>query len=91
MSLQKVQSLEAYYLANLCAEQALMNLKENVNYPGGESFNIQEGHCIILPVEGRWTIKVSANSSNHVRKMKITISEVNPKIIINSWEEVADF
>lgn len=91
MSLQKIQSSEAYYLANLCAEQALMKLKENRDYPGGETINAQKGQCTILPVEGKWIIKVSATSSNQVKKMIIVIDKISPKMIINSWEEVADF
>ncbi len=91
MSLQNVQSSEAYYLTNLCAEQALMKLKENRDYPGAETINVQEGQCTILPVEGRWIIKVSATSSDQVKKMVIVINKISPKMIINSWEEVADF
>lgn len=91
MSLQEVQSSGSYYLVNLCAEQALMKLKENRHYSGGETVNIQEGQCTILPIEGRWKIKLSATSSNQVKKMVIIVEEINPRMIINSWEEVADF
>ena len=91
MSLQEVQSSESYYLASLCAEQALMKLKENRTYPGGEIVDAQDGQCLILPIEGRWTIKVSATSSNQVKKMVILVEEINPRMIISSWEEVADF
>jgi hypothetical protein len=91
MSLQKFQSSEAYYLANLCAEQGLMKLKENRSYLGGETLNIQERQCTILPIEGNWTIKVSATSSNQFKKMVIIVEEINPRMIISSWEEVVDF
>jgi hypothetical protein len=91
MSLQEIQSSENYYLASLCAEQALMELKENRNYSGGETLDTQEGQCTILPIEGRWTIKVSATSSNQVKKMIIVVGEINPRMIISSWEEVANF
>ena len=91
MSLQEVQSSESYYLVNLCAEQALMKLKENRGYPGGETINIQEGQCTILPIEGGWKIKLSATSSNQVKKMVIVVEEINPRMIISSWEEVANF
>jgi Tfp pilus assembly protein PilV len=91
MSLQEVQSAENYYLASLCAEQALMKLKENRDYSGGETIDMQEGQCTILPIEGRWVIKVSATSSNQVKKMIIVVEEINPRIIISSWGEVADF
>lgn len=91
MSLQKNQSSKSYYLSNLCAEQALMKLKENNNYSGNETINTEEGECTILPIEGSWTIKLSAISSNQVRKMKIVVGKIDPKMIIDTWQEVGDF
>ncbi len=91
MGLQNNQSSQAYYLANLCAEQALMRLKENSSYHGDESIAIENGSCTILPIEDRWVIKVSGSFFNQVKKMKIVVSKLHPKLIINSWQEVADF
>ena len=91
MSLQKSQSSQAYYLANLCVENALMRLKENSSYLGDETINIENGSCHILPIEGNWTVKISANFQNQVRKIVIMISQISPEIIIDSWQEVADF
>lgn len=91
MGFQKSQSARAYYLANLCAEQALMKLKEDINYPGDEEIEEGEGNCQILPIEGNWIIKVIGNFQNQVRKMKIVVSQVNPEMVIDSWREVAEF
>jgi hypothetical protein len=91
MGLKKSQSSQAYYLANLCAEDALMKLKEDINYSGNETIEIEGGSCQILPIEGKWTIKTISNFQNQVKKIKIIISQVNPKMIISSWQEVADF
>jgi Tfp pilus assembly protein PilV len=91
MELQKSQSLQSYYLANLCAEHSLMRLKENMSYNGDELINLAEGTCRILPIEGKWTLKVSASSSGQVKKMKIIVSQIRPKISIDSWQEVAEF
>ena len=91
MSLDKVKSSQAYFLANLCAEQALMELKENLNYLGNETVSVDDGNCQILQVEGQWIVKTEGNFQDDVRKMRISISQVNPKIIIDSWQEVADF
>jgi hypothetical protein len=91
MSLQKNQSSSAYYLANLCAEHSLMQLKGNIGYNGNESITITEGSCQILPIEGNWTLKIIASSSQQFKKMKIVVSQADPKIIINSWNEVAEF
>lgn len=91
MSLQKNQSSQAHYLANLCAEEALMKLKEDINYQGNEVFIFEQGSCQILSIEGSWTIKVLADCSNQIKKLKIVVSQVNPKTEISSWQEVPDF
>ena len=91
MGLKKFQSSQAYFLANLCAEQALMKLKEDINYPGNETIEIGGGSCQILPIEGNWLVKTSGNFQNQIKKMKIIVSQVNPEMIIESWQEVADF
>lgn len=90
MSLQKSQSSQAYYLANLCAEEALMKLKNDIDYSGEVLNDIENGSCIIL-VEGNWIVKVSANFSNQTKKIKIIIGQINPQMIISSWQGVADF
>jgi len=91
MGFKKTQSSQAYFLANLCAEQALMELKEDINYQGPDTINIDNGNCQILQIEGQWIIKTIGNTKNDVKKMRISVSQVNPKIIIDSWQEVADF
>lgn len=91
MGFQKNLFSRAYYLANLCAEDALMKLKENSNYLGNETINIGDDSCTILAIEGNWTIKVSGLSSNQVKKIKIVVSQINPKMVVDSWQEVADF
>lgn len=91
MSLEKIYSLKAYYLANLCAEEALMKLKENVNYSGNETISAEGGSCQILPIEGNWIIKVIGNFQNQIKKVKIVVSQVNPEMEIQSWQEVSEF
>jgi len=91
MGLEKSFSSRAYYLANLCAEDALIELKENINYQGNKTIGIEGGNCQILPIEGNWTVKTIGNFQNQIKKMKIVISQVNPQMVIQSWEEVADF
>jgi len=91
MGLQKSQSSQAFYLANLCAEEALMRLKEDSNYTGNETLNIENGNCQILPIEGNWTIKTVGNFQNQIKKIKIIVSQINPQTVITSWQEVPEF
>ena len=91
MALQKSHSSKSYYLANLCAEETFMRLKEDSNYQGNETMSIGDGNCTILPIEGSWTVKVSAVFFGQTKKMEIKVSQINPFLIINSWQEVGDF
>lgn len=95
MGLQKSQSSQSFYLATLCAEDALMKLKDNLGYPGNETLSIDNGTCDILSVEGSGNqnriIKTTGTYFNQTRKIKITINKVNPKTSIGSWQEVVDF
>jgi predicted chitinase len=91
MALENFQSSKAYFLSNLCAEQALMKLKENSNYSGNETINIENGSCQILPIEGQWIVKTTGNFQNQIKKIRISISQVNPGMVIDSWQEVASF
>ena len=95
MGLQKINSSKAFALTNLCAENALMNLKEDLSYSGNETSNIYDGSCTIYLIEGSGNndriVKVEGVFLNQKRRIKIDISEVNPTMIINSWQEVSTF
>lgn len=91
MGLQKSQSSQAYYLANLCAEEALMTLKESGNYSEPVTITLENGSCTIFPIAGTGTLKVSGTAANQIKKMKIVIGQINPEMVIESWQEVADF
>jgi len=95
MSVKSSNADKAFYLANLCAEEALMSLKEDDSYTGNISINEGEGFCQILPVEGignnNRVVKTFGTVYNQVRRVKIEITQINPQMIINSWEEVTNF
>ena len=95
MGLQKSQSSEAFYLAILCAEDALMSLKENLDYYGEETLTIGQGNCTILQVKGSGNkdrvVETTGTIYNQTRKIKIEIGRVDPKMEIDSWREVVDF
>ncbi|TSC75291.1 MAG: hypothetical protein G01um101430_498 [Parcubacteria group bacterium Gr01-1014_30] len=91
MSLQKNKSSQAHYLVTACVEEALMRLKNNINYPGNEIISLAEGSCQVLPIVGNWTLRVSADYANQVKKVRVIINQVNPSMEISSWQEVADF
>ena len=95
MGLQKNQSARAFYLATLCAEDALMKLKDDLDYSGDETLIVDEGSCAILPIEGNGNqdrvVKVSGIIYNQTRRIRIEITKVNPLMEISSWQEVVSF
>ena len=95
MGLIEDQSTQSYYLANACAEYALERLKNNINYAGDETLDIDDGSCYIYLPEGNGNedriIKVTGTLANQTRKVKIIIQEINPLMVIGSWQEVSEF
>lgn len=89
------QASASLYLAQACAEAALRRLKEDVNYQGDESIDINGQTCQVLTIEGGGNqnrlVKTQSSLYGYAKKIKIEISRVNPAIEIKSWQEVADF
>ncbi len=95
ISLAKNQSSKAFYLANACAEESLMKLKNDLNYQGNEILTFTYGACTILPIEETENqnrlIKITGSVANYTRKIKIEVSQIFPEMEIALWQEVADF
>lgn len=92
MGLQENQSWESFYLAKACAEKALIELKNDLNYTGNETLPFDTENCTILLVEGTGNenrvIKVTATAFKQTRKIKIEINRVNPETEIKFWSEI---
>lgn len=95
MALKESQSEGSFFLAQACAEEGLIKLKEDLGYSGGEILSFESGTCTILPVEGGGNedrvIKTSGSVENVVRRIKVVIDVINPEMQISSWEEVESF
>ncbi len=93
-SLSVVQSRQANFLANACAEDALQEIRNDTLYVGTVQINLGSGSCTYTVTnnggESR-TIASSGTVGTIIRKSKIQIDAINPKINITSWQEVADF
>ncbi len=81
-------------LANTCAEEALERIRENQSYSGSGGINLGRGSCtyqvLDLGDQNR-QINATGDVSGSTRKVKVIISQINPKIRTSSWQEVADF
>ncbi|MEI8060835.1 MAG: hypothetical protein WCG99_00900 [Candidatus Berkelbacteria bacterium] len=81
-------------LADACAEDALQRIRDNTAYSGTNNLTINGDSCTSTVTAGVGqirTIDSSGTINGVVRKVKVTISQISPKIIISSWQEVADF
>lgn len=94
MGLLKNQSSEAYFLANLCAEEALQQIQDSVPFQGNGNISAGNGICdyVVVKLLGQnRTIDTSGTVGTIVRRISITLDKVNPNINIISWQEVANF
>ncbi len=88
------QSNIAKTTANACAEIALNKIQLCSSTVGIGSAQIGSSTCnyeIINNGNQSRTIQVSSQIGTITRKAKILVDKINPKITINSWQEVASF
>lgn len=93
-SLAIQQSFQAKALGDACAEYALQQIRNSTPYTGSGSLTLGQGTCnFTVTSQGgqNRTITAYGTVGTIVRKVKITISQINPRIIIATWQEVADF
>lgn len=94
ISLISKDSAQARYMADTCAESALMAIRNDTEASGSTSLVFPEGDCsfnIIMGQDENRTIQATGMTNGNVRKINIAIDKINPKINIVSWKEVADF
>jgi len=88
------QSSAAKGLANACAETALEQIRESPSFSGVATLALGDGTCTYTVIVGSGqnrTVNASGTVGTVVRKVKITLDTITPKINITSWQEVADF
>lgn len=93
-SLSVQQSKQAAALADACAEEALQQLAFATSYTGPVSLSFGTGSCtaaITVGSGGIRTIDATGTVVTVVRKAKVITSQLTPKIVVSSWQEVASF
>ncbi len=88
------QSARAKTLANACAESALNHIQLCSIIDGAGSVQIDGQTCnytIIKNSDQGRTIQSSATVGSSVRKVKVVASQIDPLIVVDSWQEVSDF
>ncbi|MBI4836250.1 MAG: hypothetical protein HY817_03240 [Candidatus Abawacabacteria bacterium] len=89
-----LRSMQARNAATACAEVALQEIQNTTTYSGTYSLTINDIECSYTVTIGTGEEREVTASSTHngvTRKIEIEITQINPTIIISSWQEVADF
>ena len=85
----------ARYMAEACAEYAMMELTRTLNYNGDESILVGDDSCEILEIEGEGNVnrivRTESNVGAHAYHLEVVISSVSPEMTISSYARVAHF
>jgi len=87
-------SNEAKALSNACAENGLLKIANCSSTIGTFEVNIDDSKCsysIIQNGESGKTLTSQATQNDLTRKIKIEVGQIEPTVVISSWQEVANF
>jgi len=89
-SLAIIHSNQAKAIANACVEQSLQKIRNSTIFTGYGNLIFADGSCGYFVIDDggqNRTITVSSTVATAVRKVRVSINAINPKIIISSWQE----
>ena len=84
------QSVQAKGLANACAEEALEQIRESTLFTGSGNLTIGQGTCSYTVTDTggtNRTVTASGTVGTIIRKVSISITAINPLIVVTSWQE----
>lgn len=90
-ALLEQERVQAGALAHACAEAALESIRRNPLAVGSGALSLGGRSCTYTVLntggQGR-AIATTATVGTIVRKVQVTVSTINPRITITSWQEV---
>lgn len=87
------QSDQAMALVNACIEEGLQQIRSSSSFTGSGNLSLGQGTCTYTVTNtggNSRTIVASGTVGTIIRKVSVNTTALNPKIIIGSWQEVAD-
>ncbi len=93
-SLSFDKSNQAKALVNACAETALDQIRSSPAFSGSASLTFGQGNCsyTVTNLGGQnRLVNASSTVDEVLRKVKITLNQITPKINLTFWQEVSDF
>lgn len=88
------QMYQAKALADACAEDALLEIRNATSFTGNGSLTLGQGTCsYTVTSQGGQNRTVTATGmvGSVTRKVKGVLTKVSPNITVASWKEVGDF
>ncbi|MEK7588328.1 MAG: hypothetical protein AAB438_00740 [Patescibacteria group bacterium] len=85
------QSDQAKGLADACAEEGLEQIRSDVNFVGNGNLILGNGTCTYNVVNNggqNRTIDATGTVDSVIRKVSVIINDINPLIVVVSWQEV---
>ena len=93
-SLSIEKSNQAKALSNACAEAALDQIRSSPSFSGSAGLTFGRGSCsyTVTNLGGQnRLVNTSSTVDEVIRKIKITLNQITPKINLTLWQEVSDF
>jgi len=90
-SFLRMQSSQAKMIVGSCAEEAFAQIRASSTFTGTGSFASGSSTCVYaITNTGGTTRRIAATSTvgTVIRKLDISISTMNPTILISNWQEV---
>ncbi len=84
------QSAQAKGLANACAEEALEQIRGSTSFTGSGNLTLGQGTCsyTVTNTGGtNRTVTASGTVGTIIRKVSISITAIDPLIVVSSWQE----
>jgi hypothetical protein len=84
------KSVKNYYAANACANYAILQLQQNMEYSGDENLDLEGIKCRVESVSGQDPARIiiaSSQEGQQLKKIKVELDQVKPVTIIKSWGE----
>lgn len=85
------QSNQAKGLANACAEEALQQIRDATAFTGNGNLSLGQGTCAYTVTSqggSNRTVDATGTVGTVVRKVRVSITAINPSIVTSSWEEI---
>lgn len=82
-------------LAHACVSRALAEITQNLEYTGDEQLTFPSGSCEIFPIDDavpeERELRVEAIVGGHVHRMVVTVANISPDVVIDSYQSVISF